>query len=389
MRFINRCFFIVFILFVFFIVDSQQVLGQTENSSETLLPTAQVIEIVEERYGTDQFEEIEEQYQTAHVKVLDGPYAGEVIQATSEQSIPVDQGRDQNEFWIQENDEVIVELAIYNGEVINAEIEDHTRDFPTMLLTVILVALLIVFGGIQGLKSIFTLAFTLFLIFIFMIPRLFDGYSPVYLALITGSIVAIVTFIVISGLSKKTIAATVGTIGGLVSAAVISVFFSEFMRLTGYHSVNEQNLVAISPDGSFDLKGILLAGIIIGAIGAIMDVAISIASAMEEIRKSNPRIRNGALLKSGMNVGKDIMGTMANTLILAYVGASLPLLMTLYGYESTISQVIHMEFLAVEILRTVTGSIGLILSIPITALVAAMFINTDDDNRRKRYTHSR
>lgn len=146
------------------------------------------------------------------------------------------------------------------------------------------------------------------------------------------------------------------------------------MKLTGFHGEEERMLQLLYPDSNFNFQGILLAGIIIGALGAVMDVAISIASSMDEIYKSNPLIKRKQLFQSGMNVGKDIMGTMANTLILAYVGAALPLLLMIHAYESELSRLIQMEFLVTEILRTVAGSIGLILSIPITALVTSFFI---------------
>ncbi|UCZ51533.1 YibE/F family protein [Bacillus shivajii] len=368
--------FQLILLFIFLIYGSDQVTADNEDSTETLLPTAKVLEIVEENYGSNVFNGIQLQYQSARVEILDGQFEGEILLAVSEKYLPNGTGNDENEFWLNKNDEVVVELVIVDGEIIKSEVMSHTRDSSTIALVVVLVGLLLIFGRKQGIKSILTLGFTLFLIFKFMIPLLFAGYSPVYLAITTGSIVTIVTFIIISGLSKKTVAAILGTIGGLASAAFISILFSQLMRLTGYHSVDEQMLVTLSHDGSFDLKGILLAGIIIGAVGAIMDVAISIASSMEEVRRTKPYIKKNELLKSGMNVGKDIMGTMANTLILAYVGAALPILMMLYSYESTLSQVIHMEFLAVEILRTAAGSIGLILSIPITAIVASAFIKT-------------
>lgn len=374
---------IIFLVFLFGFSSHINIVG-AQNLSHTFDPTARVIEIVEERYEENDYNSLRIEYQSARVKILEGKFKGEIMIAVSEKYIPDSVNQPKDEFWIKENDKVVVQIAVFNGEIIKAEIMTHARDLSSILLISILIALLLLFGKRQGLKAVVTLGITLMLIFKFMFPRLFDGYPPIYLAIITGTIVTIVTFLMVSGITRKTIAATVGTVGGLASAAFISIVFSKIMRLTGYHSDDERILLSISNEISFDMKGILLAGILIGALGAIMDVAISIASSMEEVRKNNPTISNGELLKSGMNVGKDIMGTMANTLILAYVGAGLPLLMTLYGYESAISQVIHMEFLAVEILRTAAGSIGLILSIPITAFVTSLLIKS----KRAKYARS-
>ncbi|MCD8503154.1 MAG: YibE/F family protein [Bacillaceae bacterium] len=145
--------------------------------------------------------------------------------------------------------------------------------------------------------------------------------------------------------------------------------------MTGIHGEDERILTFIPELVNLDFQGLLLAGIIIGALGAVMDVAISIASSMDEVNRLNRSMTQKQLFFSGMNVGKDIMGTMANTLILAYVGAALPIIMILYSYNNPLSELIHMEFLAVEVLRTAAGSIGLILAIPMTALVASKLLN--------------
>ncbi|MDG5788973.1 YibE/F family protein [Evansella sp. AB-P1] len=344
-----------------------------QSTFETLRTKGKVVEIIEENEGTDDFTGMEMSYQRAIVEVLSGDYEGETIIAES-YNYPGD-----GDLWVKENDTIIIQLNLMDGNVFSADIVDYTRDFPSYLLIGLLIALLLLFGKKQGVRSILTLGLTLWIIFQFMVPYLFAGYNPVVLAIITGTIVTVATFVIISGFSRKTLAAITGTIGGLISAAVISIIFSKVLNLSGLHGEEERMLyITTSQDIQFDFQGILLAGIIIGALGAVMDVAISIASSMDEVWKTDKLIKKKQLFTSGMNVGRDIMGTMANTLILAYVGAALPILLVLYGFESPMSELIHMEFLAVEILRTVAGSIGLILSIPITALIAAMLIRKNE-----------
>ncbi len=352
--------------------DDMEMYFQGEHSFETIELKAKVIEIIERNVEVDPFSGVEMEHSTVKVKILEGKYRDEILVAQSYR-FPGD-GRGFGNFQMKPNDTVYIQLQINNGEIVYVDVTDYTRSRPTYVLLTIFIGLLIVFGRKQGLKSVVTLGFTLFLILKFMLPLLFNGYSPVFLALVTGAIVTATTFLTVSGFSKKTVSAIAGTIGGLASAALISIIFANAMKLTGFHGEEERMLQLLYPDSNFNFQGILLAGIIIGALGSVMDVAISIASSMDEIYKSNPLIKRKQLFQSGMNVGKDIMGTMANTLILAYVGAALPLLLMIHAYESELSRLIQMEFLVTEILRTVAGSIGLILSIPITALVTSFFI---------------
>lgn len=345
-----------------------------DDSYNLIKTEGKVLEIVERSTEMDPFSGVEMEHQIVKLQITSGEYKGDVIIAES-YNYPGD-GRGYGNFQLKQNDKVFVQIQFEDGLVLAADIMDYKRDRPTILLVGIFIALLVIFGQKQGLKSILTLGFTLFIIFKFMVPYLFAGYHPVLLAIVTGAIVTAVTFVTVSGFTIKTLAALAGTVGGLASAAIISIIFSNAMKLTGFHGEEERMLQLFHNEVSIDFQGLLLAGIIIGALGAVMDVAISIASSMDEVKKADPTIKTKQLFQSGMNVGKDIMGTMANTLILAYVGAALPLLMLLYAYENTFSELIHMEFLVVEILRTVAGSIGLILSIPITALVGSVFIKS-------------
>ena len=136
----------------------------------------------------------------------------------------------------------------------------------------------------------------------------------------------------------------------------------------------ECRAIVLSPDLSVDLRGLLFSGILIGALGAIMDVSISIASSIEEIHNANPTLHFSDLFFRGMNVGKDIMGTMSNTLILAYTGGSLPLIFMYMSYKTSIIKIFNLELIATEIIRALVGSIGLILAIPFTALYSSFLI---------------
>lgn len=177
--------------------------------------------------------------------------------------------------------------------------------------------------------------------------------------------------LIISGLSRKTFSAIIGTVGGVVLAGALALIIGTLAKLTGLGNEEANMLMFIPHDVYFNFKGLLFAGIIIGTMGATMDVGMSIASAMNEIKENSPQIKKADLIKAGMNVGKDTMATMANTLILAYVGGSLHLLLLLIAYETPFSHIINWDMIASEIVRAIAGSIGIIFTIPITALASA------------------
>jgi uncharacterized membrane protein len=177
------------------------------------------------------------------------------------------------------------------------------------------------------------------------------------------------------GLKKKYISALLGTLGGLSAAAMCSWIFTSLMRLSGSME-QDIRILSLEMGSNFDFKGLLLAGIMIGALGAVMDVAVSIASSISELSQTGKVASGKELFNSGIAIGKDIMGTMTNTLVLAYAGGSLPLLMliSLQKTDYPFLKIINFDLIATEILRSLCGSIGLILTIPLTAGAAAFLM---------------
>jgi len=164
-----------------------------------------------------------------------------------------------------------------------------------------------------------------------------------------------------------------GTSFGVIIAGIIAFYVGNKASLSGL-SAEEATMLMYIPQGiEFNFRQLLFAGIIMGSLGAAMDIGISIASSIEEIHKANPRLSRGRLFRSGMNVGKDVMGTMVNTLILAYTGTSIPMLLLFMAYETELSKVFNLDVIATEVVRSLSGSIGLILTIPITALFASYY----------------
>lgn len=326
----------------------------------------QVLEIINTELGKDLGSGLTMDQQTLNVKITSGPFKDQVF--TTENSTS---GNVAYDIWLAEGDKVLLYLETIDGELVNGYVMDFERDTYLFILIAVFILVLIAIGKRQGLKSVITLGFTLLVIGKFLLPLLFRGYNPVLLALISGIIIASVTFLIIGGITKKSFAAILGTTGGLLTAVAISIIFGKLTNLRGLSGEETQMLMYIPQDIQFDLQGLLFAGMMIGALGAVMDVSISIASAMQEIKNVGSKLSFKELFRSGMNVGKDIMGTMSNTLILAYTGASIPLLLLLMAYDQPLVKLINMDFLAIELIRALSGSIGLILAIPITALIAA------------------
>lgn len=267
------------------------------------------------------------------------------------------------------NDKVVVYIEEFENKEMSAYIYDYWRLPPLVFLVFGFLALLVVFGKWQGVKTILSLALSIFLIFKFFIPRVLSGGNPIILALILSAVVTVMTLLMVGGVNKKSAAAIFGTIGGLVVAALLAVLAGYFANLTGLSS--EESRLLFSGFPNLNMKGLLFAGIIIGALGAVMDVGISIASSITEIKKAHPRADFRKLFKSGIIVGRDIMGTMTNTLIFAYVGVSLPLLLLFTNLGESYLKFFNFEFVSEEVVRAITGSIGLVAALPLTALIAA------------------
>ncbi len=283
---------------------------------------------------------------------------------------------------IPENQAYAISAEVGKKYLISVEddriyITDYYREPMIIGVIVGFLLLTVILGGLQGLKAQLSLFLTgLSIIYIF-IPGLRLGYDPIFLAIIVSGFSTAVTMLLIAGWTRKSLAATIGTTGGVTAAGLIATFVIKIAPLSGLASTEAQILLA-NNIREFDFQGMLAAGVIIASLGAAMDVAISIASAVHELYDVNPNLSSAELFLHAMNIGKDIMGTMVNTLILAYTGSSIPLFLLLQN--ETGLRLLNMEIIATELTSAVVGSIGLLLAIPITAFVATMGIKAKGNN---------
>ena len=229
-------------------------------------------------------------------------------------------------------------------------------------------------GGWKGFKSILSLAFTGVTILFILFPLMYRGYSPILMSVIICTIATIFSMMMIGGLSTKTAAATIGTVFGVIASAVAAMVFGHFAGISGYNVSDIENLIYVQQITCIKVGELLFSGIIISALGAVTDVGVSVASTIQEIHQTDPNLGKRKLFLSGIHVGRDMMGTMVDTLILAYVGTALSTLVTNYAYDLSYNQLINSNNIGIEIMQSLAGSLGIVLAVPITALVAVELI---------------
>jgi uncharacterized membrane protein len=316
--------------------------------------------------------------QIAEVKIYNKEYKGLITEVRSTLT-----GNPIYDITLKEGQMISVHAELNNDDSISFYVIGYERSNYILQLIIIFLLCLIILGGIKGLKAIIALSITILLILYVLIPLLLKGYNPIVISVVVCAIATLITLTIIAGFNKKSTSAILGTVGGLLIAGIIAFLYGILAKLTGFNSAEAQMLLYLPEQIAFNYKGLLFAGIIIGALGAVMDVSISISSALTEIEKENPKIKINELFNHGMTIGRDIMGTMANTLILAYTGSTLSMLLIFVGFQKTLNEIINLDSVATEILRAIAGSIGLIFAIPITT-IAYIFITNFNKKEKIR-----
>jgi len=270
-------------------------------------------------------------------------------------------------------DKVLVYLNFDTNQqtIASGIIVKFVRTDQLTLLLGIFIVLLIIITGFKGLKALVSLALTLLLVLRVILPRILEGDDPVVVSVLVTVVITVFTLLIISGFNKKAYATMIGTISGVFIGGGLAILVTSQAKVMGLTYEEAQFLDFVGNGNTFDFSGLLFASILLGALGAVMDVCMSIASAIEEVKSASPYISKKDLFVSGMHVGKDVMGTMINTLILAYAGSSMLLMLMYLGTGMPFIEIINDDLVVTEIIRALAGTIGLIVAIPITALTAA------------------
>ncbi len=342
--------------------------GVSTFGSQTVL--ARVTKIVDE--GQIELNGKSQLYQVMRVEVLDGDYKG----------IPfdVDYGKRtlrSDSFRFVPGDEIYVMVDKTPNNVLQAYYVDYVRSKPLAVLLIAFVLSILIMGRWKGLRSLIALAISMFMIVGYVIPHILSGEDPVTVSLIGSVILLGVTLYLTYGWNLKTHASVLSMMLSLLLTGALSLLFVFFTRLTGYGDENTLYLMQASSI-QIDPRGLLLGGMIIGALGVLDDLVTSQSAAVVEIHDANPSLGFRRTFEKAMRVGQDHVAATVNTLVLAYTGASLPLLLMFTLGNGSYSFLFNSEFLAEEIVRTLVGSLGLIAAVPISTLVAALLIVHQD-----------
>lgn len=320
-------------------------------------------------YVKDEAEGVKRTLQDVTIQIKEGKYKGQKIDTIYVLTYDVE-----NKivgYELSKGNTVVVQLSTQGDTIGQVTIQEVVRQNYILLMILIFFGVIIAIGRKQGIKAILGLIVTILAIYFIMIKGIYAGGNAIWLSILTSIVIIVLTFIIIAGLNKKSLTAALGTSGGVISAGIMAVIFGFFAKLSG---VTEESLflAVASNDIIFNFKDLFFAGIVISALGACMDVGMSISSALDEIKQKNPEITWKELLKSGMNIGRDVIGTMTNTLILAYVGGSLTLILLFMATNMSIGEIINKETIAIEAVSALAGSMGVVFTVPTTSLVYAL-----------------
>jgi len=355
---------IVCILFATSSVNAASTIAKSQQSVE-----ARVIEMLPNKDDGKDSNNISNRVK---VEITSGKHKSEILTVDN---LVDDKVKDSNVlevFNVKNGNEVMLYIEENNdGSISSAYIYDFVRYKYVTILAIIFIILFIIIGGKKGFKSLITLFLTGVAIVKIIIPIIMKGLDPVIPTILVCIALLIINLLIVSGLNKKTFAAIIGTASGLLSSVFIILIVGNVMRFTGVSSDDVQALTYIPMEHAFNFKGLFFAAILLGTLGAAIDIGISISSAMYEVEINNSNITKKQLIKSGMNVGRDILGAMANTLMLAYASEAIVTIVILLSYKMSFMEIINQDVIASEIFKALAGSIGLIFTIPATVFTMA------------------
>lgn len=363
----------IFLFFAFFV--PQVLLAQEvhQEFQETL--RAEVLEVLEEYERIIMGTAASTTVQELRVLLKSGAKAGEVVRLDNDLVV------------LSVGDDIFVDhfLAIDGTEYYL--FKDVERRLPLALIVGIFMALVVWLSGLQGVRALLSLVLSIGSILFILIPALLAGYSPALTSLGIAGIILSVSLFLTHGFKPRVFITFLGTFGAVLITCLIASIWVSWMRFTGFGD-DASVFLNFASGGTLDLTGLLLGGIIIGLLGVLDDVSITQASVVQELKGANPSFGFKELYQRALRVGKDHVGSLVNTLALAYVGASLPLILLLSYSEASMMILVNQEIVAAEILRIVVGSIGLLLAVPLTTAMAAWYFKDKEVNEDEAGGHN-
>ncbi len=347
------------------LVNRQPVTDQagTLAAGESKILRAQVVEVLDE--GTVDQGDFSQTYQRLRLRFTNGELAGQEVEVEHGLLVFTNQAR-----LFRGGDRVLVEYTRSpDGEDLYL-ITDYVRTGPLLWLTLLFVAATVLLSGWQGVRSLVGMGVSLAVIIGFIVPQILEGRNPVAIAILGSVVMMGISLYLVYGWNRKTHVAVAGLLASLILTGLLAVWFVGWTRLSGF-GAEEAGFLQVA-GVRLDTQGLLLAGIIIGTLGALDDIAVGQSSAMFELSKANRQLGWRALFKHGMVIGRDHIAAMVNTLLLAYVGAALPLVLLFSVYAESLGVTLNREIIVEEIVRTLVGSLGLLAGVPLTSLIAAL-----------------
>lgn len=342
--------------------------GREERAArKRMFAVAEVVDIIADNGEEDSWTEGRRiGRQTLEVRIISGPEKGAVLEAENYM----------NAYYNVDarlGKRVIVKLD-YNdrGELYVASIPNYDRSPVLIGVIVVFAVLMILIGGKKGARALLGLVFTVVSLWYLLIPMVLRGVPSILSAIVITAIASAGAIVLLNGFTKKTLCALLGCMGGLAAAGIFSGFVAWVTPINGFNMPEAEEMVLRANEYSLKISGLLISGILLSAMGALMDTSMSIVSALHEVYEQNPTISAKQIFKSGMNIGRDAMGTMANTLILAFVGSAFNLLILFRLYDYPMIQVLNSDMIVIEVLQGIAGSIGIIMTTPLASWLCAV-----------------
>ncbi len=353
--------------------------------SGVIYEKAKVIAITGGAYQGDQnMEDVPVGKQELTAELISGDYKGQRFSLTNNLSYLYGT-------VLKEGDTITVAFSLTDGKVENVVLQDYDRTVPLAVIVLLFLLVTILVGGKVGAKSLLGLGLTILCVFVILIPLLIDGWPTLPTVLALCAFVTVITFVVLGGVNRKTVCAILGTIMGVALAMAFGKFACWLLRIDGYKMYvavpTVEPLLQLrqtqDPAHALRLADLLVGGILLAALGAVNDVAMSISSAMNELIAVNPSLTRRQLFKSGMNIGRDMVGTMTNTLILALVGGSFAMIIYYTSMEPSWVQLMSTTFLSVEMVQALASSIGVILAVPFSVVIGMLLFGMRPKKAKK------
>ncbi|MGN0708905.1 MAG: YibE/F family protein [Anaerovoracaceae bacterium] len=304
--------------------------------------------------------------QQVRIKMTTGSRKGKTVKARSTNSYLYGA-------HCSKGDHVVVIFST-SGSTYDASVYSIDRGWRIWLMAALFAAIVILIGGKKGFYSIAGLAYTILCVIFIFLPMVYRGFSPIFTAVLICAMTTFATFTLIDGLTRKSLSALAGTTVGVIGAGAFAVIFGAVTGISGYNVSDIEDLIYVGEMTDIKIGELLFAGILIAALGAVMDVGMSVASFLDELHEKKPELTSRELFRSGMNVGRDMMGTMTNTLILAFAGGSINTLIYVFAYAYPYRQVINMYSVGIELMQGLSSSLGVVLTIPATAFITSVML---------------